>query len=219
MTLPGLSARSQRLAQLAVADRLAECCLLLGAFIEPELDGFDYLGRLDRMAAQVAGNTHLALRRVISIHEGIGGNTEDYRHPDNAFLHRVLDTRRGLPITVSVIWIEVGRRAGLEMHGVGLPGHFLVYAAGQLVDPFHFGEAIGAEEAGMLVADAFGGRPRLEPAWLSPVSSTAIVRRILANLESLYSDAGDKDNLVWVGACQEALTAAEAEPPGPDPGR
>jgi regulator of sirC expression with transglutaminase-like and TPR domain len=205
MTSQGIAARVRRLPQLAAADRLAESCLLIGTFVDPDLDGFEYLGRLDRMAAQVSGNTHLALRRVVSIHEGIGGNVEDYDNVDNSFLHRVLDTRRGLPITVSVIWIEVGRRAGLEMHGVGLPGHFVVYAAGQLVDPFHFGEAIGADEAGMLVAEALGGRPRLEPAWLAPVESSAIVRRILANLEAGYSRLGDDTNLSWVRACLEAF--------------
>ncbi|HUO47133.1 MAG TPA: transglutaminase-like domain-containing protein [Acidimicrobiia bacterium] len=205
MTSSGIAARVRRLPQLAAADRLAECCLVLGTFVQPELDGFEYLGRLDRLAAQVVGSTHLALRRVISIQEGIGGNSEDYNNTDNAFLHRVLDTRRGLPITLSVIWIEVGRRAGLEMHGVGLPGHFLVYAAGQLVDPFHFGEAIGADEAGMLVADALGGRPRLEPAWLDPVDSTAIIKRILGNLDSIYTDAGDERNLEWVRACREVF--------------
>ena len=205
MTTPELTARIRRLPQLVGADRLAESCLLLGSFIDPELDSFEYLGRLDRMAAAVTGDTHLALRRVISIREGVGGNTEDYRHPDNAFLHRVLDTRRGLPITVSVIWIEVGWRAGLEMQGVGLPGHFLVYAAGQLVDPFHFGEAIGSEEAAMLVAESLGGPPRLEPAWLTPVSSTDIVLRILGNLESIYQERGDESNLGWVRACLEVL--------------
>jgi regulator of sirC expression with transglutaminase-like and TPR domain len=205
MTSQGIAARVRRLPQLAAADRLAESCLLMGTFIEPDLDGFDYLGRLDRMAAQVAGSTHLALRRVVSIREGIGGNVEDYNNVENSFLHRVLDTRRGLPITVSVIWIEVGRRAGLEMHGVGLPGHFVVYAGGQLVDPFHFGEAIGADEAGMLVAEALGGRPRLEPAWLAPVESSAIVTRILANLEAAYTREGDETNLTWVRACLEAF--------------
>jgi regulator of sirC expression with transglutaminase-like and TPR domain len=205
MTSQGIAARVRRLPQLAAADRLAESCLLVGTFIEPDLDGFDYLGRLDRMAAQVAGSTHLALRRVVSIYEGIGGNVEDYNNVENSFLHKVLDTRRGLPITVSVIWIEVGRRAGIEMHGVGLPGHFVVYAGGQLVDPFHFGEAIGADEAGMLVAEALGGRPRLEPAWLAPVESSAIVTRILANLEAAYIGLGDETNLSWVRACLEAF--------------
>ena len=195
----------RRLPQLVASDRLAEACLLLGTFVDPDLDGFDYLGRLDRMAADVNGSTHLAIRRIISIREGIGGNTEDYDNIDNGFLHKVLDSRRGLPIIVSAIWIEVGRRAGIEMEGVSLPGHFLVFAGGQLVDPFHFGESIGADEAAGLVAESMGGKPRLEPAWLTPVGTSVIVNRVLANLSERYRLLGDVENLTWVEACQDVL--------------
>ncbi|MGQ0848584.1 MAG: transglutaminase family protein [Actinomycetota bacterium] len=205
MTTPGIIERVGRLPQLVATDRLAEVCLLLGTFVDPELDGPSYLGRLDRMAALVDGNHNLALRRVISIQEGIGGNTDDYDNIDNAFLHRVLDSRRGLPIIVSVIWIEVGRRAGIEVEGVGLPGHFLVYAAGQLVDPFHFGEAIGSDEAARLVAESIGGPPRLEPTWLRAVETRTIITRILANLETRYRAAGDESSLEWVAACQAVV--------------
>lgn len=200
-----LRARVQRIPQLVASDRLAEVCLLLGTFVEPGLDPVTYLSRLDRMATAVEGRTHLAVRRVISIQEGIGGNTDDYDHIDNAFLHRVLDTRRGLPIIVAVIWMEVGRRAGIDVQGVGLPGHFLVFAGGQLVDPFHFGEAIGRDEAARLVAEAIGGPPRLEPTWLNPVDSRSIVRRILANLYSRYESRNETVNLEWVRACDETL--------------
>ncbi|HKZ21010.1 MAG TPA: transglutaminase-like domain-containing protein [Acidimicrobiia bacterium] len=198
-----IAAKVERLPQLIENDRLAEVCLLLGSFVDPGLDAVPYLSRLDQMAAAVAGNTHLSLRRVISIQEGIGGNTEDYDHIDNNFLHRVLDTRRGLPIVVTAIWIEVGKRAGIKVEGVGLPGHFLAYAAGQLVDPFHFGEAIGRDEAARLVAEAIGGPPRLEPTWLNPVDTRGIVRRILANLEARYSAANP--NLEWVSASLSVL--------------
>jgi regulator of sirC expression with transglutaminase-like and TPR domain len=198
-----IAAKVERLPQLIENDRLGEICLLLGSFVDPSLDAVHYLGRLDQMAAAVAGKTHLALRRVISIQEGIGGNTEDYEHIDNNFLHRVLDTRRGLPIMVTVIWIEVGRRAGIAVEGVALPGHFLAFAGGQLVDPFHFGEAIGRDEAARLVAETLGGPPRLEPTWLNPVDTPAIVRRILANLEARYPE-GDP-NLEWVTASLSVL--------------
>ncbi len=205
MVSAGIAHRVRRLPQLVASDRLAEACLLLGTFIDPNLDGFDYLGRLDRMAADVNGSTHLAIRRIVSIREGIGGNTEDYDKIDNGFLHKVLDSRRGLPIIVSAIWIEVGRRAGIEMEGVSLPGHFLVFAGGQLVDPFHFGEAIGADEAASLVAESMGGKPRLEPAWLTPVGTSVILNRILTNLAERYRALDDVENLAWVKACQEVL--------------
>jgi regulator of sirC expression with transglutaminase-like and TPR domain len=205
MNPSAIAQRVRRIPRLVASDRLAEACLLLGTFIDPDLDGFDYLGRLDRMAADVNGSTHLAIRRIVSIREGIGGNTENYDKIENGFLHKVLDSRRGLPIIVSAIWIEVGRRAGIEMEGVSLPGHFLVFAGGQLVDPFHFGEAIGADEAASLVAESMGGKPRLEPAWLTPVGTRVILNRILANLADRYRAVEDSDNLAWVEACRDVL--------------
>ena len=205
MNPSAIAHRVRRIPRLVASDRLAEACLLLGTFIDPDLDGFDYLGRLDRMAADVNGSTHLAIRRIVSIREGIGGNTEDYDKIENGFLHKVLDSRRGLPIIVSAIWIEVGRRAGIEMEGVSLPGHFLVFAGGQLVDPFHFGEAIGADEAASLVAESMGGKPRLEPAWLTPVGTRVILNRMLVNLADRYRKIDDLTNLAWVEACQGVL--------------
>ncbi len=195
-----------QLAELARTDRLGEANLLLASFVRPELDPHPTLARIEDLASRVEGNNHLAVRRVISIAEGIGGNVDDYHNPDNHFLDTVLATRRGIPITLSILWIEVGRRAGIEMEGVGMPGHFLVYAGGQLVDPFHYGEAIGFDEAASLVAAALGGQPRADRTWFQPVGSMTIVRRMLLNLEQLYVDRADPHNLEWVAACLEALT-------------
>lgn len=200
-----VAAKLARMPQLVETDRLAEVCLLLGELVDPDLDPVAYLGRLDRMAAEVVGTSHLSLRRVISIKEGIGGNTDNYDSVDNGFLHRVLDSRRGWPILVSVIWIEVGRRAGIKVEGVGLPGHFLVYAAGQLVDPFHFGEAIGRDEAARLVAESLGGVPRVDPSWLVAVDTHTIIKRVLLNLRGRYHDLGDETNLEWVTGAENTL--------------
>lgn len=194
-----------QLTELVAEDRLAEANLLLARFVHPEVEPDRVLARLDALAQRVEGTTHLALRRVISIAEGIGGNVDDYYHPDNHFLDSVLATRRGIPLSLSVLWIEVGRRAGIEMEGVGMPGHFLVYAGGQLVDPFHYGEAIGFEEAASLVAEALGGQPRADRSWFQPVGSLQIVRRMLLNLESMYVDRAELQHLEWVSQCLEAL--------------
>lgn len=195
--------RAERVAELAVSGQLAEASLEISRFVHPTLDVPRWLGRLDSMASRVGEPTHLALRRVIAIEDGIGGNVDDYHAPANSFLDRVLATRRGIPISLSVLWIEVGRRAGLEMVGVGLPGHFVVYAGGQMVDPFHYGEAIGFDEAAGLVAAALGGAPRLDKSWLSPVDSVGIVQRMLRNLEICYAD--DARNLAWVEECSAQL--------------
>lgn len=199
------TAVAHRLAGLAQSDRLADANLLLASFVRPQPDPALVHARIDELAARVKGTSHLALRRVISIAEGIGGNVDDYYDPDNHFLDTLLASRRGIPISLSVLWIEVGRRAGMEMEGVGMPGHFLVYASGQLVDPFHYGEAIGFDEAASLVAEALGGQPRADRSWFAPVNSVQIVRRMLLNLESLYRDRGDSHHLEWVAECLEAL--------------
>ncbi len=205
MTARLLAPRPERVAELARADQPGRAALEFARFVDPELDPDPYLRKLDAMAEAVQGETHLALRRVISITEGYGGNVEDYRNPDNSLLHRVLDTRRGIPITLSLIWIEVGRRCGIEVVGVGLRGHFVVYAAGQMCDPFHYGEAIGFDEAASLVATALGGPPRLDQSWLEPVGSVDLVRRMLRNLETVYEESGMAGDADWVGACLELL--------------
>ena len=191
--------QAERVADLAASGRLAESSLEISRFVYPMLDVAVWIERLDAMAARVRDDTHLALRRVIAIEDGIGGNVDDYLAPDNSFLNRVIETRRGIPISLSVLWIEVGRRAGMDMVGVGLPGHFVVYANGQMVDPFHYGEAIGFDEAAGLVAAALGGDPRLDKSWLSPVDSVGIIQRMLRNLEACYSS--DPVNRQWVEEC------------------
>lgn len=201
-----LAATASHLVELAAADRLAEANLLLARFVRPRVDEAEVMARIEGMAARVEGDNHLALRRVISIAEGIGGNVDDYQHPDNHFLDTVLETRRGIPLSLSVLWIEIGRRAGIEMEGVGMPGHFLVYAGGQLVDPFHYGEAIGFDEAASLVAASLGGAPRADRSWFEPVDSTYMVRRMLLNLEHLYRERGESHNLEWVSVGLEAIS-------------
>jgi regulator of sirC expression with transglutaminase-like and TPR domain len=200
--------RAERIASLAASDRLAEAALELARFQYPALDPSIPLGAIAALAARVNGDTHLSLRRVIAIAEGYGGNVDDYSNPDKSFLNRVIETRRGIPISLSILWIEVGRLAGIEMVGVGLPGHFVVYAGGQMVDPFHYGEAIGFDEAASLVAAALGGSPRLDRSWLSPVGPVAVIDRLAGNLETIYENARDGANLEWVKACRLALSAA-----------
>ncbi|MDH3307439.1 MAG: transglutaminase-like domain-containing protein [Acidimicrobiia bacterium] len=202
---PTLLPQADRVAGYARQDEPGRAALEIARFAYPDLDSDAYLSRLDVLAGEVQGTTHLSLRRVISIAHGFGGNFDDYENPDNSFLNRVLETRRGIPISLSVLWIEVGRRAGLEMQGVGVPGHFLVYAAGQLVDPFHYGEAIGSDEAASLVSEALGGPPRLDRRWLEPVETVDLIRRMLRNLETIYRRLDDEVSTRWVLACRDAL--------------
>jgi len=198
---------AQLVAELAFAGEIGEAAFAFARLEYPALDVTPYRARLDAMAAAVAGTDHLALRRIVAIREGIGGDADTYGDPRNSFLPYVLDRRKGIPISLAAIWMEVGRRASIEVQGVGLPGHFLVYAAGQLCDPFHGGEAIGSEEAAVLVADSMGGKPRLNPEWLTPVTAAEMVRRMLRNLDAIYAEAGQPR--AWVHECQAALARAQ----------
>ena len=210
---PGIDVgRVERVVSLAGEGLLAEAALEYACFAYPDLDVQLYLDRLAAMAELVGGTTHLDLRRVVAIREGLGGDIDTYYDPRNSFLNEVMDRRRGIPITLAVVWMEVGRRAGIKVQGVGLPGHFLVYAAGQLVDPFGGGEAIGADEAAALFAENYGGKPRLNPEWLEPVAPEAILERMLGNLTEAYrrgaEDAAEAYRPPrWITACLDELRA------------
>lgn len=207
--------RVDRIVSLAREGLLAEAALEYARFAYPELDVDAYLDRLTAMAESVAGPTHLDLRKVVAIREGLGGDIDNYYDPRNSHLNEVMDRRKGIPITLAVVWMEVGRRAGITVQGVGLPGHFLIYAAGQLVDPFGGGEAIGADEAAALFAENFGGAPRLNPEWLEPVTPESMLERMLGNLAEAYRRAADEPLEVfrppdWITACLDELRARRA---------
>ena len=113
---------------------LASAALWLAAEDCPELDAQVYLGRLESLAdrVRVAWGRRLgsvaaldALRSVLVEEENFRGNTNSYYDPQNSFLNKVLDRRVGIPISLSIVWIEVGRRAGIPIEGVNLPGHLL----------------------------------------------------------------------------------------------
>jgi regulator of sirC expression with transglutaminase-like and TPR domain len=201
-----------RIVSLAREGLLAEAALEYARFAYPQLDVNAYLDRLAAMAESVAGPTHLDLRKVVAIREGLGGDIDNYYDPRNSYLNEVMDRRKGIPITLAVVWMEVGRRAGINVQGVGLPGHFLIYAAGQLVDPFGGGEAIGSDEAAALFAENFGGAPRLNPEWLEPVTPDSMLERMLGNLAEAYRRAADDPVEVfrppdWITACLDELRA------------
>src|SRR4029079_15079067 len=110
------------------------------------------LARLDELAAdaRVAPPSGVGLAQHLFVDRGFAGNTLDYADPRNSFLPDVIDRRLGIPISLSVLMIEVGRRIGVALHGVGMPGHFLVGVdapAGGFVDPFHAGATLNADGA------------------------------------------------------------------------
>ena len=182
---------------------LGRAALLVGAEEEPRLaDVGRCLARLDEMgeeararAVRWGGSKIAALNRYLFEELGFAGNESDYYDPRNSMLHRVLGRRTGIPITLSVVYIEVGRRAGLRVEGVGLPGHFVVRAfegdgdEGVLVDPFNR-RTTDAEECQGRIDLIYDGRLELSGEHLRAVGARSILARMLGNLKAVYVRAG-----------------------------
>jgi regulator of sirC expression with transglutaminase-like and TPR domain len=180
---------------------LAEGALAIGGVADPTLDPSPWLEELDRLAAGVEGLEALVHR--LFLEASFVGNTQDFYDPENSFLHRVIERRRGIPITLSVLTMEVGRRAGVELQGIGMPGHFLIRdpATGAYLDPFHGGEVLDEAGCERLFREATGAGPETSfgpQVALAPVSKTEILARILANLKVLYRVRRSPRDLEWV---------------------
>jgi len=134
-----------------------------------------------------------ALNQHLFADLGFTGNTADYYSPDNSFLNRVLATKTGIPITLSVLYLEVGRRVGLGCHGVGLPGHFVVSLdqLGLYLDPFHSGQWLSAADCRRLVGDMLGPQLEWREEYLRPCSKRDILFRMLTNLKHIFLNQGD----------------------------
>jgi regulator of sirC expression with transglutaminase-like and TPR domain len=178
---------------------LAEATLLIAKEEYPDLDLAGYLSRLDDMGADVRGLTGACQephRLIAGLSEylfrrlGFHGNSDDYYDPKNSFLNEVLDRRMGIPITLSTVYLEVGRRIGLSVHGVGMPGHFLVKYMGQseeiVIDPFGGGGIVSPADCQRILDRVYDGKVRFEPGMLSIMGTRQILARMLANLKIIY---------------------------------
>lgn len=184
---------------------LARAALAIAREEYPELDEERYLRKLDELAAQTraglpsGASVERRVGRLSSFlfHElGFAGNRADYHDPRNSFLNEVLDRRTGIPITLSLVYLEVGRRCGLDVHGVGFPGHFLckvmLQGEGELVvDPFHRGQLLGIDELRRRYRAAVGEAVPFDPRVLRPARPREILVRMLQNLKTVYQRRGD----------------------------
>jgi len=123
--------------------------------------------------------------------EGFRGNEGQYYDPRNSYLNEVLDRRLGLPITLSIVYVAVAREAGLAMHGVGVPGHFIVSYGGLLIDPFNCGRALSEQDLLQLLRQNFGNSVQLTSQQLQPTPARAILTRLITNLKAAYLRQGD----------------------------
>jgi regulator of sirC expression with transglutaminase-like and TPR domain len=207
---PALAAFTDLMHQDDARIDLAHACLMIAQDAYPELQVERYLGDIERLALRLRSRTPQTAspeERVAALNEflfgevGFYGNTEAYYDPRNSYLNDVMDRKTGIPITLSVLYIAVGRRVGLPVEGVSFPGHFLVrlrLRTGMLVlDPFAGGAAQSAAELrerlqrvippGALDNVPVGDLP-LEQ-FLEPATNRQIVARVLRNLKAIYRDA------------------------------
>ncbi len=207
MTVPAPSPRSrlaELLAQSDVGLDLARAALLVAAEEYPQLTPEPYLRRLDllaervkdRLADEIASPVVLQeMSRVLFEEEGFRGNAEAYYDPRNSFLNDVLDRRLGIPLTLSLVFLEVGWRLGLPLVGVNFPGHFLVRYEGValrlLVDPFQRGEIRFEDQAQELLDRVYGGAVTLQSDYLRSAGKKEILVRLLSNLKGIYLNARD----------------------------
>jgi len=218
-----VSAEPDRFAELMARDEaeidLARACLLIAADVYPALDIDGYLGEIERFAVRLRGRIppgERAEERVVALNRflfgdlGFTGNADNYYDPRNSYLNEVLDRRTGIPLTLSVLYMEIGHRIGLGLEGVSFPGHFLVRlplrGAMLVLDPFSGGEAQSEADLRerlqrVIPEGAAGGVPVAElplDSFLEPASKRQILARLLRNLKGIYRGADRPQRLLEV---------------------
>lgn len=196
---------------------LDEAALLIAACDHPPLDVVGQLVRLDEIAGSCPSPTAEAVVRHLIDAVGLSGDVDSYDAPENSFIDRVLDSGSGLPITLAVITVEVARRLGVGMVGVGMPGHFLVgvvdntssdadVAPDRFVDMFGGGHFLDASQARRLHRSLDAGSHRWDDAWLRAVDARSILIRMLNNLKSSFMRRRDLTGLQWVMWLRQSFT-------------
>ncbi len=202
---------------------LAEAALLIAADEYPRLDVNLYLWRLDSFGdlvrehaadARDASDLITALNATLFERLGFKGNRESYYDPRNSYLNEVIDRRTGIPITLTVVYIEVAKRIGFPVKGVGMPFHFIAKheASGGdvFIDPFNAGRLLGSAGCDGLITQMSGGKLSLQPEHLRAVTNKQILTRMLSNLLGIYS-AGDHRRAL--GAIEHILLLDPDSPP------
>lgn len=176
---------------------IAELALTLAKEEYPNLDIQHYLHQIEELASTIAPAFSGSLRhrvetltRFLFDHHRYRGDVEHYYDPRNSYFNQVIDRHLGIPLTLSILAISVGRRAGLRTVGVGLPGHFIAKAIEKeeevLFDPFHRGRALTPSMCEELVAQITGAQIEATPEVLEGASTASIFVRMLNNLKGIY---------------------------------
>jgi len=175
----------------------------------PDLNVRHYQKKLDFIAGKVRGKFRPTdtgydrlkrLIRVLALAEKYNGNSDHYYQPENSYLHSVIDRKVGLPITLSVLYILVGRRAGIPLEGLGVPGHFLLKFPGRepgqvYIDPFHRGRLMDLGDVERFCRRTGVG---FDLSFLRPVTAADIIERMLRNLALAYTKQEDEPRLARI---------------------
>ena len=199
---------------------LVQAALLFARDAYPDLDPAVYLNQLDEWAADIQSNIAASIDPLATLNRFLfddlhfQGNRRSYSDPRNSYLNQVIDRRLGLPITLSLVYIEVARRVGLHVEGVGLPGHFIVRYLDRdsvrYLDPFHQGRVLTADDCRNLVVDLSNGALEFRPVMLEPVDARHILTRMLNNLKNAYMQEQRFDRAML--AVERLLDLAPDEP-------
>ncbi|SRR6266446_3832768 len=183
---------------------LGRAALLIAKEEYPELDVDKYLQRFSELARKAEPLVRAGADTVERIQrlshflfemQGFAGNSEEYEDPRNSYLNEVLDRKLGIPISLSILYLEVGRRLGINLYGVGFPAHFLVKAVdgrGELIiDPYNEGEILTLEEIKSRLQQIYEQPVDLNPSMLKAIPARQILTRMLRNLKNVYSSKSD----------------------------
>lgn len=202
---------------------LLHAALLVAKLDNDELDPAPYQAEVDRMARAInqsippeadEAKRLEALNKFLFADRGFHGSRTDYYNKSNSYLNEVIDDREGLPISLSVLYIELARRIGLHVVGVGLPGHFIVrhepkQGDQQLVDPYDRGKLLSREDAGAIL-QTFRETP-LADEHLKTATAREIIVRILSNLMELARQNEDAEEMLRYVEAVTELTPEEAQ--------
>jgi len=180
---------------------LDEACLAMSSALQRPLDEIEWLARLDLLAGECPTPTPDGVARYLFGDLGFRGDTGTYYDWRNSCLDHVVETRVGIPITLSVVMIEVARRVGVPLVGIGMPAHFLVRTAQgpqRFFDPFGGGKELDADEARALFATLTRDQVPWQDHFLQPTLAQPILVRMLNNLRSIFTARSDEMRLALV---------------------
>lgn len=206
---------------------MAECALIVAQHEYPDLDIQAYLQRLDQIAERLrqrlpsdAGKPHLLsmLNHYLFRELGYSGNLDDYYDPRNSFLNDVIDRRVGIPITLSIFYMEIGRRIGVNLQGISFPGHFLAKCTTDqgviVLDPFNKGASLSEADLRSRLKQAGAGESSAEiplAPLLRPATPQEILVRLAHNLKAIYVESSELEKAIAMTSLVLAVNPTDAK--------